>query len=198
MLDPTPARNLKSFGAKAASRLTRSKGAWRRISSAAVFMAIFAAAAAIWSAGHWLLSRRDAPVPFVTDVGDKARLARIDGAVKEILARPLFNADRTPPPPPPTPEQLAAAQRPVLKSHLTGITILTDSRLALFSGDGKNYISVKEGDEIDGLKVQRIEADRVILVSPFSEQILQPSKGLAPTVRNTKPLDLGSVDPDKP
>jgi len=117
--------------------------------------------------------------------------------VKEILDRPLFNSDRSPAPEPPSPEELAKLQPPVLKSHLTGITILPDTRLALFVGDGNKYLSRKEGDDIDGFKVRAIAPDHVVLASSFGEQIVRPAKGTYETVRNTKPVEMGNFDPDK-
>jgi hypothetical protein len=37
----------------------------------------------------------------------------------------------------------------------------------------------------------------VILASSFGEQIVRPAKGTYETVQNTKPVALGSFDPDK-
>jgi hypothetical protein len=127
----------------------------------------------------------------------RARIAHLDAQVKEILDRPLFNSDRSPTPEPPSPEELAKLRPPVLKSHLVGITILAEMRLALFAGDGNKYQSLKEGEEIDGFKVRAIAADRVTLASSFGEQIVRPNKGTYETVKNTKPIALGSFDPDK-
>jgi len=127
----------------------------------------------------------------------RARIAHLDAQVKEILDRPLFNSDRSPTPEPPSPEELAKLRPPVLKSHLVGITILAEMRLALFAGDGNKYQSLKEGGEIDGFKVRAIAADRVTLASSFGEQIVRPNKGTYETVKNTKPIALGSFDPDK-
>lgn len=127
----------------------------------------------------------------------QAQIAHVDAQVKEILDRPLFNSGRSPAPQPPSHEELAKLQPPVLKSHLIGITILAETRLALFAGDGNKYRSLKEGEEIDGFKVRAIAADRVILASAFGEQIVRPAKGTYETVRNTKPVQLGNFDPDK-
>ena len=85
----------------------------------------------------------------------------------------------------------------MLKSHLIGITILAETRLALFAGDGNKYQSLKEGDAIDGFKVRAIAPDRVILASSFGEQIVRPAKGISQTVLNTKPVAMGNFDPDK-
>lgn len=127
----------------------------------------------------------------------RAQTARVDAQVKEILDRPLFSSDRSPAPERPSPEELAKLQPPVLKSHLTGITVIPGVRLALFVADGNKYLSVKEGEDIDGFKVRAIAPDRVILVSSFGEQIVRPAKGSYETVRNTKPVELGNFDPDK-
>lgn len=133
-----------------------------------------------------------APVP-----ENRFQNARADSLVKAILDRPLFSSDRSPAPPPPPPETLAAPQPPVLKSHLSGILVLPGLRQALFVADGRNYTALQEGEEIDGWKVRSIETDRVILSSPFGDQILQPSKGAAETVRNKKMIELGNFNPDK-
>ena len=166
--------------------------------NALVFLAIFLAAALGWAGVNWVLFRPGVPKAALPDPGNRARLARIVAAAQDILDRPLFSSDRSPPPLPPTKEQLAVLQRPVLKSHLLGITVGGGTRAALFASDDHKYNSVAEGEEIEGFKVKSIAADRVILVNAFGEQVVQPSKGLAPTVQNTKPVELGTFDPDKP
>jgi hypothetical protein len=199
MLDPTPSRNLKDRPSGTAT-LLRMAGRVRTPSgfrNAFVVLALFLAATAVWTGGNWLLYPPAPPKAALRDTDNRAHIAHIDAGVKEILDRPLFSGDRSPPPPPPTPEQLALLHRPVLKSHLTGITVLTDTRVALFAGEANKYVSVKEGEEIDGFKVKNILPDRVILASAFGEQTVSISKGPVQTVRNTKPVDLGSFDPDR-
>jgi hypothetical protein len=160
-------------------------------------LAFFLAVTIVWTGANWLLYPPAPPRAAMPEGPNRARIAHIDAAVKEILDRPLFSSDRSPPPPPPTPEQLALLHRPVLKSHLTGITVLPETRVALFAGDANKYMSVKEGEEIDGFKVKTILPDRVILASAFGEQAVSISKGPVETVRNTKPVDLGNFDPDR-
>jgi len=141
--------------------------------------------------------RPDPPHPARPVMVRQNQTARADALVKEILDRPLFSSDRSPAPELPSPEELAALHPPVLKSHLTGITILPSARMAHFVGDGNKYLSLKEGDDIDGFKIRAIAADRVILASSFGEQIVRPAKGTFDTVRNTKPVAMGNFDPDK-
>ncbi len=124
--------------------------------------------------------------------------ARIDAKVKEVLERPLFTNGREPPPPPPTPEELAAAQRPILKSRLSGISLLDNAYRALFVTAENKYVWVREGDELDGFKVASIGFNQVVLSSRFGDQLLQPSRSAPQTVRNTKPVELGNFEPDKP
>ena len=160
-----------------------------------VMLAIILAAAMVCTAVAVFRSAPSEPARPATD--RRAHTARVDALAKEILDRPLFSSDRRPAPEPPSPEELARLQPPVLKSHLTGISILPDTRLALFVGDGNKYQSLKEGDDIDGFKVRTIETDHVTLASSFGEQIVRPAKGTYQTVRNTKPIELGNFDPDK-
>jgi len=160
-------------------------------------LAMVVAAGFVWIVWNLVWLRSDGPGPTVPAASKRSQIAHIDAQVKEILDRPLFSSDRSPPPPPPSAKELALLQRPVLKSHLTGITISAGLRLAIFVSDGHAYVSLKEGDSIDGFKVRSIAADRVILASPFGEQAVQPSKGTYQTVRNTKPVELGNFDPDR-
>jgi hypothetical protein len=168
---------------------------WRISRNTGVMLAVFLVAAIVCVAVTAFRSNRSEPARPAT--ARQAQTAHVDALVKEILDRPLFSSDRSPAPEPPSPEELAALRPPVLKSHLTGITILPDARLAHFVGDGNKYVSLKEGDDIDGFKVRAIAADQVILASSFGQQIVRPAKGTYETVRNTKPVELGNFDPDK-
>lgn len=198
MLDPTPSRNLKDPPSGTATLLRAAgMGTKSGLGNVLVVVALFLAGTIVWMGGNWLLYP---PAPLqaaMPEAGNRTRIAHIDAAVKEVLDRPLFSSDRSPPPPPPTPAQLALLNRPVLKSRLTGITVLTDSRVALFAGEGNKYVSVKEGEEVDGFKVKNILPDRVVLASAFGEQAVTLSKGPVETARNTKPVDLGNFDPDR-
>ena len=158
-----------------------------------MLLAACLAVAAVSTAAYWVVLIHQPPVPRAAPPGRGAQDARVDRMVKEILDRPLFSSDRKPPPP----EDLEVPQPPpVLQSRLTGITISPASRQAVFTAEGKNIL-VREGDAIDGFKVKRIDAGRVILASSFGEQVLQPSRGIGPTVRNTKVVEMGKFDPDK-
>lgn len=168
----------------------------RRFSRAVgVVLTVFLVAAAVCIAMALFRSAPSEPARPAMD--RRVHTAHVDALVKEVLDRPLFNSDRSPAPEPPSPEELAKLQPPVLKSHLTGITILPGTRLALFVDGGNKYLSLKEGDDIDGFKLRAIEADHVILASSFGEQIVRPAKGAYETVRNTKPVEMGNFDPDK-
>src|SRR5262245_61345395 len=70
----------------------------------------------------------------VAAASKRAHIAHIDAQVRQILDRPLFSSDRSPAPEPLSPEELAKLHPPVLKSHLVGITILAETRMALFAG----------------------------------------------------------------
>jgi hypothetical protein len=208
MVDLTTSRNWKDRAARAVdlSRLARAfclhqaMPALGRISrlarNAGIVLAFFFAAVAVGTTVD-ILFHPGATKAAMPPPNERIQLARSDALVKEILDRPLFTSDRSPAPQPPSPEELAKLHPPVLKSHLTGITILAETRLALFVADGNKYLSLKEGDDIDGFKVRKIEADRVTLASAFGEQVVRPAKGNYQTVRNTKPVELGNFDPDK-
>ncbi len=161
---------------------------------ACVLLTVILVTEAGGAAASLLASLLDQPVRMTPPTDSQFRRAHYDAMVKAILDRPLFSGDRRPPPPPP----VAVKPPPVLKSRLSGILILAGWRQALFAGDGKKYTTLREGDEIDGFKVRNIQADRVILASDFGEQIVQLSSGLAKTVRNTKLVELGNFDPDRP
>ena len=167
----------------------------RRRAAGMVLIALFLTAIA-GAAGYVLYAPHAGPSPPAEN--RRVQAAHVDALVKEILDRPLFTPGRNPAPPPASPKDLAALRPPVLKSHLTGITIFPGTRLAVFVSEENKYRSVGEGEEIDGFKVRSISADQVILASAFGEQILRPAKANYETVRNTKPVEMGSFDPDKP
>jgi len=205
MLDVTRAENLEGAAPLRAKPFFL-RGLIRKIArsrvvpfarNAGIVLAVFAAAAMAWIAADFLLLRAPLPKAVAKTSGRELQTARADAMVKDILDRPLFSSDRSPAPEPPSPEELAAIQPPVLKSHLTGITILSGTRLALFTGEGNAHLSLKEGDDIDGFKVRTITPDQVILASAFGQQILRPGRGLAQTVKNSKPVSMGNFDPDK-
>lgn len=164
---------------------------------ARIVLAVFFAAAVIGGAAYSPFLRHGESKSDPLAGSRRAQTAHVDALVKEILDRPLFSSDRSPAPEAPSPRELAALQPPVLKSHLTGITVFPGTRLAIFVSDGNKYRSVQEGEDVDGFKVRSIAPDLVILGSSFGEQVVRPAKGSYETVRNTKPVELGNFDPDR-
>ncbi|MCP4304377.1 MAG: hypothetical protein GY788_05765 [bacterium] len=99
-----------------------------------------------------------------------------------IMQRPLFDQNRRPTivsPPPPEPTQANAAQqsgkpevkqarqhRPPPTLVLRGVALDPSGRRAVLSReDGTDYLTVGEGDDVEGWTVDEIEPDRVRLVT---------------------------------
>jgi hypothetical protein len=112
----------------------------------------------------------------------KLNPTNLDAMVTDILARPLFKADRAPvetfAEEEPAPEDKSPTQ---LQRRLTGIMIRPGAREALFQGDGQKPLAVKEGGEVDGWQVASIQRDRVVLNSGAGEQIVKPTSGTGVT-----------------
>jgi hypothetical protein len=94
----------------------------------------------------------------------------VSGFVPIIVARPLFAPDRRPKAGP----AVAGAPSDDMP-RLAGIMIERTQRRAIFqpSGDGKP-VTLVEGDQVAGWKVQQIAADGVTLTGPKGTQTLQP------------------------
>jgi general secretion pathway protein N len=102
-----------------------------------------------------------------------ASAEELDGLVAAILDRPLFSPSRRPPQPPVV---APVAQRPPdLAWRLAGSTIRPGTREALFTQDGQQSRPVKEGDQLDGWNVSKIELDRVTLTSAFGTRVFEPT-----------------------
>jgi hypothetical protein len=114
-----------------------------------------------------------APAAMPAAVGDAAAklspAARTDAAnaistpplaeFSEMVERPLFRQGRRPPDPP-------AAEAPparALDAKLVGILIVEGERIALFRPEaGGEIVAVREGQEVQGWILRKIEAERVV------------------------------------
>ena len=101
----------------------------------------------------------------------------------DIAMRPIFLVTRRPVPaaPPPEPPKPAMQRN---QFQLTGVTVLPDSKFAfLIEKAGNKSRVIKEGDQINGILVKSIAADKVVL-SQFEETevlTLKTAKGPATT-----------------
>ena len=76
-----------------------------------------------------------------------------------IVERPLFSSSRRPPS-----EEMAVAAAPTPDFSLFGVVISTGEPFALVKpGGGGDPVRVKEGEEISGWTVDRIESDRILI-----------------------------------
>lgn len=104
------------------------------------------------------------PAPQVPSL--QAMPAKVRFAV--IVERPLFSPSRQPPS-----EQLSGASAPNLNLSLFGVVISTDQPIALVKPGGNgDPLRIKEGDEISGWRVSRIEADRILVRHDVTEREL--------------------------
>jgi len=104
----------------------------------------------------------------------RAPSADLDALIDEILARPLFNASRTPRERDANDEPEKKV-RPQLQARLTGIMIGPEAREALFEHAGDKPVALREGSEIDGWKVAAIRSAEVVLTSEFGEEVVKPA-----------------------
>jgi len=122
------------------------------------------------SIGPWLPSAAN-PAPAEPEIAAPPSLSEIPplSHFAAISERPLFQPSRQPP----------AAERPApaaplgieARYRVVGLIIAGPSRRALLmSADRK--LEVGEGDNLDGWRVERIEADRLVLSSAAGQAVL--------------------------
>lgn len=125
-------------------------------------------------------SLADDPVPVPDAPAEPAVLAPLE-ALTDTIARPLFSPTRRPapppeppppeivPPPPPEPVAVAPPTPPVPLTELvvSGIVVSPEGALVVLRplGGGPSVIA-REGDEVGGWRVERIEPTAVHLSSP--------------------------------
>src|SRR5690348_5221369 len=81
----------------------------------------------------------------------------IDPLVAKILARPLFSPDRRPL------ESPRSTEADLKDKRLAGIVIEPNRRFAIFAVTGAKPLTVTEGDNVDGWRVESITADEIAL-----------------------------------
>lgn len=96
---------------------------------------------------------------------------RLDKLVATTLARPLFNATRRPAP---ANADDGANDRDLADMRLTGIVTEPHRRVAIFARAGGKALAVKEGEEVDGWRVEAIAPRKVSLSGPGGTKTLQP------------------------
>lgn len=96
---------------------------------------------------------------------------RVEELVATALARPLFSSTRRPP-------QSAAAggagDNDLADRRLTGIVTTPAHRLAIFAIKGEKPLTVAEGDEMSGWRIESITPREVSLTGPSGSKTLQP------------------------
>jgi hypothetical protein len=96
-------------------------------------------------------------------------LPPIENAYMETVNRPLFNPTRRPPPPPPPPEP----PKPRMQKGqflLLGVVITPEKSLALLREIAVNKTrSVEKGKEVNGIRVEQVEREKVVL-SQFDDR----------------------------
>lgn len=106
--------------------------------------------------------------------------------LSETVRRPLFDPDRRPPPAPAAPAQASAppAPPPPLKVNLIGVIMGPSERLALVASPSERQArALREGDAIDGWRVEAITARSVLFTHRDSrrEIALDPKKQPPPS-----------------
>lgn len=90
--------------------------------------------------------------------------------VATILARPLFNSTRRPPPR----GGETTADTGLSDIRLTGIVTEPGRRIAIFAPTGAKLLTVTEGDNVSGWRVDSITPQEVALSGPEGTKTLQP------------------------
>jgi type II secretory pathway component PulC len=110
-----------------------------------------------------------------------------------IVERPLFSPSRQRPSAEPS-----GASAPSLNLSLFGVVISTDQRIALVElGADGDPLPVKQGDEISGWRVARIEPDRILIRQDMTERelLLDFAAPAPPPPESTPPPETeGSTD----
>lgn len=146
--------------------------------------------------------RKPLPKPAENPLLPDFALPQLDEGFPETVNRPLFVVTRrpAPPPPPPTPP------KPVMQKGqyiLLGVTIAGDISVALLKekGSGKT-LRVAKGKEINGITLEKVEAEKVTLTQgDDSEELIlkiQPASKAAPAPPPTRPAGQPPVPPGQP
>jgi len=96
--------------------------------------------------------------------------------VDDILARPLFALNRKPVALPSNAPSPVAGPAGTTVPRLAGVIMTSDAKFAIFQPrDPAKPVSVEEGDDIAGRKVQSIDFEEVVLLGPDGEEHLHPT-----------------------
>jgi hypothetical protein len=122
---------------------------------------------------------RDTPIsidgprqPATADHGAQAALDRRNAWVQTSLARPLFSPNRRPA----AAAAVAAGEAAPSLPRITGILVNGSSRSVIFAAAaGGRPIIATEGTDVNGFKVQAIEANQVTIAGPDGTRVLHPS-----------------------
>jgi hypothetical protein len=96
-------------------------------------------------------------------------IAGVDQMIATILARPLFSAGRRPPD-----AGNAVVDTSFDNTRLAGILTESGQRFALFAPLGAKPMVVKEGDTVNGWRIDNITPSEVALSGPGGSKTLQP------------------------
>lgn len=136
------------------------------------------------------------PAPPITQSNETFATERDGSTVNRLvataLARPLFSATRRPP-------EAEANGRPetsLSDFRLTGILIMPDQHLALFTGsDGKPVVR-SEGETISDWRVDGITPQSVALIGPAGTTTLEPKAD--PHLNRLQPAAHPAAPPSQP
>lgn len=158
-----------------------------------------------WSAGFWLtlcaglaiavayqLVNSFPLAPTVTaappnaaplELAERPPLPRVPGddAIADIAARPLFSESRRPyePPPEPVEEIVPEPPRPSVPLELAGTFLTSTDQAALLQVSGGTPEWLRQGQLIDGWRIERIEQHQVSLRKADQEQVLRLREDIA-------------------
>jgi hypothetical protein len=99
-------------------------------------------------------------------------------AFEAIVARPLFNIDRKPDPvpPPPEPPKPAIVLGDLTQYRVEGVVVSSETQLALVRKTGAQLLTLRQGDTLEGWKIDKIESRGISISGGDRTEVLTTPK----------------------
>lgn len=122
---------------------------------------------------------------------------RLDELLATVLARPLFSSTRRPPP---TAANDGPSGADLGDTRLTGIVTEPGHRVAIFAVKGAKPLTLTEGEDVSGWRIDNITPREVSLSGPGGTKSLEPKidPNLAPSPAQAPGVNPGARLPAQP